>query len=157
MAGPVQPPRPPYGPPPWPINQPPQPGGYPCLYPGGYSYPYPGAYPPPPNPRRGEYVIAMLLWAVPAAVLPLFWFFSLFAMMGTDVCGGDPDPCQYGFIYGAYGVGWVGAAVAAIASFLAIHRAKKKGRPALPWALAGAAAMVGCVAGWYLLYRAGLP
>lgn len=152
MAGPVQPPRPPYGPPPWPMNQPPQPGGYP--------YPYPGTYPPPPppppNPRRGEYATAMLLWALPAGVLPLFWFFSLFAMMGTDVCS-DTSPCQYGFIYGAYGVGWVGAAVAAIASFLAIHRAKKRGRRVWPWGLAGAVAMVGCVAGWYLLYRVGLP
>lgn len=83
MAGPVQPPQPPYGPPPWPINQPPHPSGYP--------YPYPGAYPPPPNPRRVEYATAMLLWAVPAGVLPLFWFYSLFAMMGVDVCS-DTSP-----------------------------------------------------------------
>ncbi|MCB0939180.1 MAG: hypothetical protein KDB72_02955 [Mycobacterium sp.] len=148
MAGPVQPPQPPYGPPPWPINQPPHPSGYP--------YPYPGAYPPPPNPRRVEYATAMLLWAVPAGVLPLFWFYSLFAMMGVDVCS-NTSPCQYGFIYGAYGMGWAGAAVAAIASFLAIRNAKKRGRQALPWGLAGAVAMVGCVVGWYLLYKAGLP
>lgn len=144
MAGPVQPPRPPFTPPP--------------PYPG--TYPYPGGYPPPsapaPSPRRAEYVIAWTVWFVTAAVLPLFWFYSLFAMMGVDACS-DTSPCQYGFIYGAYGVGWIAAAASALFSGLGLHVAKKRGRPAWPWALAGVLAMAACVVGWYLLYKAGLP
>lgn len=141
MAGPVQPPRPPFNPPP------PWPGGY----------PYPGTYPPPqPPPRRLDRALSLTLWWIPAAVLPLFWFYSLFAMMGVDACS-DTRPCQYGFIYGAYAVAWIGAAAAALVSFLAMQRAKRAGRPMWPWAVAGAVTMAGCVVGFFALYLAGLP
>lgn len=148
MTGPQQPPYgpPPYGPPPG--NQP-------------WPYPYPVAPPLPPQPplppgRRADRALSLTLWLIAAGVLPLFWFYSLFAMMGVDACS-DSTPCRYGFIYSAYGVGWIGAAAAALLSFLAMHVAKKRGRLVWPWAVAGAVAMACCVVGFFLLYKAGLP
>ncbi len=80
------------------------------------------------------------------------FYFSLFAGMATDVCGGTPDRCSNGLIGAAYAVAWGGIALAMLVALVGVTIAAVKRKPMFIWPIVGLVVFLcGMVAGGFML------
>ena len=122
-----------------------------------YPYPYPHPYGRPgPPPKKPFSTVDLVLTPLLAGGL-LFgsvagFYFSLFAGMATDVCGGTPDRCNDGLIGTAYAVAWGGIALAVLITGVGISIAAIRRKTMFVWPIVGLVVfVVGMVAGGFLL------
>jgi hypothetical protein len=122
-----------------------------------YPYQYPQPYGRPgPVPKKPFSTVDLVLTPLLSGAL-LFgslvgFYFSLFAGMATDVCGGTPDRCDDGLIAGAYAVAWGGIGLAVVVAVVGISIAAIRRKPMFIWPIVGLVLFViGMVAGGLML------
>lgn len=122
-------------------------------YPYPYSHPY--GHPGPPVKKPFSTVDLVLTPLLAGGLLfgsVVGFFFSLFAAMATDVCGGTPDRCDDGLIGGAYAVAWGGIGLAVLITVVGISIAAIKRKTMFIWPIVGLVVfVVGMVAGGLML------
>jgi hypothetical protein len=110
-----------------------------------YQYPYPHGQPLPPR-KKPFSTVDLVLTPLLSGLLLLGsfvgFYFSLFAVMATDGCGGTPDRCNDGLIGAAYAVAWGGIGLAVIVTIIGISIAAVKRRPMFIWPIVGLAVFV---------------
>lgn len=90
------------------------------------------------KPRStSDTVATILLWIALVVVGGVGGFFSLFAVMATDRCGGSDDPCNYTTINAAFMVAWGGLALAAAVALGGTIWAASKKTTMFVWPLIG--------------------
>jgi len=119
-----------------------------------YQYPYPYGHPMPPKKPFStvDLVLTPLLSGLLLFACIVGFYFSLFAGMATDGCGGTPDKCNDGLIGTAYVVAWGGIGLAVVVTIIGVVLAAIKRLPMWIWPVSGLVIfVVGMVIGGFVL------
>jgi hypothetical protein len=122
------------------------------------AHPHPPHYPNPHAPQARkplsttDLVLTPLLSGLLLLGALIGFFFSLFAGMATDGCGGMPDRCDNGLIGAAYAIAWGGIGLAVIVTVTGVAVAAVKRRLMFIWPVVGLVIFVaGMLTGGFML------